>query len=101
MRFFRVYPREPCPDRTSRWRQTLIRVYQCNTHYYQCNRGSAGGGTGAAQATHSPAACAHVEDKEINAGHEQLHRLVVDAWLVDTHARLAREVDLGLGWGWW
>ena len=25
MRFFRVYPREPCPDRTSRGRQTLIR----------------------------------------------------------------------------
>ena len=50
MRFFRVCPREPCPDRTSRGRQTLIRSrravrttnanrpenYQCNRpHYYQ------------------------------------------------------------------
>ena len=41
----------------------------------------------------------HVENEEVEAGHEQLDRRVVDAWLVDTYARLAREVDLGLVWG--
>ena len=39
----------------------------------------------------------HVEDEEVDAGHEQLHWRVVDAGLVDANARLTREIDLGLG----